>query len=191
MREQVGGIDEPGELVAQREAARGTVGHTRRYGTMATRAYGNRQASPVEDTLERALREGLRRMRRSADGLTYKQTRLLEDFARDGRYVAGFQQIVEIARCQCRRPEDAVAIADELRRFILQGHVIDLPPVPEAFRKENAANDEGDRAQWGFRDGPTRTTRDWVYETMRGQAVWSEIAADAVIHERPALISVP
>jgi hypothetical protein len=156
---------------------------------MTARAYRNDSTSQVADDFDRIIRDAVRRMRQSTDCIDAKQRRLLEDFGKDGRYVQGLRQVVEIARYHCQRPEDAVAIADELRWFIMAGHVIDLT-TPEAMLRETEANRRGDEQQFRHAYYRSRGTRDAVIEAMSGQEIASRLLADTLVNERPALVQV-
>lgn len=156
---------------------------------MAARAYGDNTLTHVDD-FDRIIRDGIRRMARSVSGLDRKQTKLLEDFGAHGRYIQGFRQVAEIARNHCQRPEDAVALADQLRVFILAGHAIDLT-TPEAMLRETEANQQGDRQQFRHAYYRSRGTRDAVIEAMSAQEVASRLLADVMVTERPALVQVP
>lgn len=154
----------------------------------ATRAYGNGGYQPVDNDFDRIIRDGIRRMARSSEGLDKKQRKLIEDFGSHGRYVQGLRQVVEIARHHCTRPEDAVALADQLRGFILTGHVIDLT-TPEAMLRETEANAGGDAAQFRHAYYRSQGSRDAVIEAMSAQEVASRLLSDALWNERPALIT--
>lgn len=157
---------------------------------MTSTAYGHDRVTPRNpDDFDTMIRDAIRQMRRSVDGLDRKQAKLLEDFGSHGRYVQGLRQVVEIARNHCRRPEDAVAFADQLRSFILAGHVIDLT-TPEAMLRETEANHCGDAAQFRHAFYRSRGTRDQVIEAMSAQEVASRLLADVLATERPALISL-
>lgn len=154
-------------------------------------AYGNADYQPVADDFDRIIRNGLRRLTRSVDrsDLDKRQRKILEDFGQHGRYVGAFREVATIARLHCKRPEDAVALADELRGFILSGHVIDLT-TPEAMLRETEANGHGDAAQFRHAYYRSRGTRDAVMEAMNAQEVASRLLADVLATERPALISL-
>lgn len=154
---------------------------------MSAIAYGSGAPSHADD-FEAVIRDGIRRIARSSAGLDKKQRKLIEDFGSHGRYVQGLKQVVEIARNHCQRPEDAVALADQLRGFILAGHVIDLT-TPEAMLRETEANSHGDDAQFRHAFYQSRGSRAAVIEAMGAQEVASRLLADVMWSERPALIT--
>jgi hypothetical protein len=158
---------------------------------MTARAYGDQTPSHVVDEFDRIVRDAVRRMRQSVDRSTLdkRQVKLLEDFGTHGKYIAGFRQVVEIARNHCQRPEDAVALADQLRGFILAGHVIDLT-TPEVMLRETEANKHGDFWQFKHAYYQSRGTRDGVIEAMSGQQVASQLLADVLVRERPKMVAV-
>jgi hypothetical protein len=155
----------------------------------AARAYGDETPSHVVDPFDQVIRDAIRRMKRSADGLDRKQVKLLEDFGTHGRYIQGFRQVCEIARNHCQRPEDAVALADQLRCYILAGHVIDLT-TPEAMLRETEANEFGNHQQFRHAYYRSRGTVDGVIEAMSAQEIASRFLMDAMVKERPTLVQV-
>lgn len=156
---------------------------------MTARAtYGHNSAEHVADDFDQMIRDAIRQMRRSCDGLDRRQAKLLEDFGSHGRYVQGLRQVLEIARSQVQRPEDALAIVEQLRGFILSGHVIDLT-IPEASLRETEANGAGDLAQHRHAYFATAGTRADVIETMRAQEFASRALADTMWRHRPTLVT--
>ncbi len=141
------------------------------------------------DAFEQAMKDGLRQLTRSTD-MTKSQRDLVYDMGTRGRYIAGLRQLAEIARVQCQDPADAVAWIEQIRGFVLAGHVIDLTEG-EAMRRETEANRSGDVAQIRRAYLRCRGSLDQVVEAMTGQEIASRALADVLHRERPALIQVP
>lgn len=154
-------------------------------------AYGNHGPDPVPGDFSELIRNAMRRLQRSTERseLDRRQVKILEDFGKHGKYVGAFEEVATIARLHCRRDEDAVALADDLWRFIMVGRTIDVC-VPSAFRNEQKANEFGNEAQFEYLFSKSRGTLDRVYEAMGGQKVWSEKTMAAVLADRPTLVSV-
>ena len=158
------------------------------YKPMAQRAYRNNAEFPASlDNMEAALIRGFRLGLESVPVFDKSERRLVEDILQ-GKGIKMFVRGCEIIR----RGSDIagrVALSDHLRFCLKNGHALDLTER-EVFNHEMAANQEGDKAQWGHRWSPSRGTVEWVSEAMMRQAAWSEATADVVLASRPALVQV-
>lgn len=155
-----------------------------------TRHTGTGADYPVsgDDAFAAAVREGVRQTRRSCEGLSRQQHRLLDDLMK-ARYVNGLRLFVEITQQHCRKPQDATALWDKLATLSLAAHVSGYT-VPEAGGLETLANYELDDAQLRHAHSPSTGSVDRVLEKASAQEVASAVLRHAVIKQRPALVSV-
>lgn len=139
-----------------------------------------------DDPFVAAIREGVRQTRRSCEGLSRKQHRLLDDLTK-ARYVNGLRQFVEIARQHCSDPRDATALWDRLSALTLSAHVEGYT-VREAYGLETFANYELNDAQDLHALMPSTGSVDHVVEKSAAQEVATVVLRHAVLRQRPALV---
>jgi hypothetical protein len=155
--------------------------------SIATRHTGALTSLPVSpDPFAMAVREGVRQTRRSCEGLSRKQHRLLDDLTK-ARYVNGLRLFVEITRAHCTDPRDATALWHRLAALTLSAHVEDYT-VGEAYGLETLTNYELDDAQNIHALRASTGTVDALVERASAQEVASAVLKHVVIRQRPALV---
>lgn len=138
--------------------------------------------APAGQSFDRLMANAMRAVRRSAVGLTPKESQLLADVSR-GRGFRVISEVADIARYRCADPTDATAIAEGLRGYILRDHPGLVLSWFDVLRYEGATNTMADEALVEHVLSPSGATRDRMVETHVAQAIASRAVAD-LIHKR-------
>lgn len=163
---------------------------------MSTERYADREVElnqsgafalqPEYQPLETLLADAIRRVRRSASGLTDRESQILSDVSR-GRDARGLRLVTEaldIVRHRCACPADASAFGDAFSRYILAGHPGLVLPWMDTLRREGSTNTMADDALIEHILAPSKGTRERVYETHHAQMVASQAVCRLMLNER-------
>jgi hypothetical protein len=153
---------------------------------MTRLAYQSRAEVLAIDEFDAAWKDGWRQVQRSLSGLGKRERQVIDDLKR-GRGTTMLREGFEIIRQASTCANDATALCESLRGFVMAGHTLDVTE-PEAMLRETEANEHGNMAQIKRALYGDRGSRDQVIETMNGQAIASRLLADTLWRERPALI---
>lgn len=138
------------------------------------------RAQPCQ-SFDSSLAEAIRMIRRSAIGLTPRESQLLSDVARGrGRAFRMVAEVADIARYRCFDPADAAALAECIRQYTLSGHPGLALPFLDTLRYEGATNAMADEALVEHVLSPSRATAERLVETHVAQAIASRAVADLV-----------
>lgn len=138
------------------------------------------------DEFDAAWKDGWRQTRRTLRGLGRSEARIIDDLTR-GRGVTMLRQGFEIVREHSTCAADRVALAEQLRGFLLAGLTLELSEA-EAMLRETEANEQGNVAQFRHAYFRSLGSRDAVIESMSGQEIASRLLKDTMWRDRPALI---
>lgn len=134
-------------------------------------------------SFDSSLANAIRMIRRSAVGLTPRESQLLSDVARGrGKAFRLVAEVADIARYRCFDPADATALAESIRGYVLAGHPGLTLPWMDTLRYEGATNAAADEALVEHILTPSRATRERMIETHVAQSIASRAVADLIHH---------
>jgi hypothetical protein len=132
-----------------------------------------------------SLAEAIRMIRRSAHGLTPRESQLLSDVARGrGAAFRMVAEVADIARFRCFDPADAASLAECIRGYVLTGHPgLNLSWL-DVLRYEGATNSMANDALYEHLLTPSKATRERMIEAHHAQEIASRAVADLMYQER-------
>lgn len=132
-----------------------------------------------------SLENAIRMIRRSAVGLTPRESQLLSDVSRGrGRAFRLVAEVADIARYRCFDPADATALAEAIRGYVLNGHPGVRLPWMDTLRYEGTTNAMADEALVEHILSPSHATKERMIETHVAQSIASRAVADLIHHGR-------